>query len=166
MKKITVLLMTILTGLMVNAQEKGKDAQAIEQQVDAMFSSWNRHDYKDMNKYITPDCDWVNIVGMWWKGSKEVQFAHQAFHSTIFKNTTLTKKQVQVTLLTPDVALVHLLSHVGSFTTPTGLVMPEADDLATLVYLKSNGNWLLRSGENVVVDPRAHASNPVLRMPH
>ena len=156
---------TILSASMAQAQSSSIDKQAIEKQVDAMINSWNKHDYSDMKSYTTEDCDWVNIVGMWWKNQKEMEFAHQAFHEKMFKNTSLTKKNISIRLVREDVALVHLYSRVGSFTTPDGHAMPEADDLALLVYVKNNGTWLLTSGENLVVDDRAQASNPVNRMP-
>jgi uncharacterized protein (TIGR02246 family) len=165
MKKAALLLITILGGFMAMAQNSSKDQQAIEKQIDAMFTSWNNHNYNDMDQYITPDCDWVNIVGMWWQGSKQVQFAHQAYHNAMFKNTSLTKKQVKIILLSNDVALVHLLSRVGSFTTPSGMVMPEGDDMATLVFVKKNNGWMLRAGENVTVNAEAEKFNPVLQMP-
>lgn len=156
---------TIFTGLMAEAQNNSADKQAIEKQVDAMISSWNKHDYSDMKSYTTTDCDWVNIVGMWWKNQKEVAFAHRAFHEKMFKNTSLTKKSVSIRLIRDDVALVHYYTRVGTFTTPNGHVMPEADNLALLVYVKNNGKWLLTSGENLVVDEHAQASNPVNFMP-
>lgn len=102
---------------------------------------------------------------MWWKNQKEVEFAHRAFHEKMFKNTSMTKKSVSIRLIRNDVALVHFLSHVGSFKTPNGDLMPEGDDLALLVYVKDNGKWLLKSGENVVVDERAKPNDPVLQMP-
>lgn len=165
MKKALILMAAIFSASMAEAQRNSTKKQAIEKQVDAMMNSWNMHNYSDMKSYTTADCDWVNIVGMWWKNQKEVEFAHRAFHEKMFKNTSMTKKSVSIRLIRNDVALVHFYSHVGSFTTPDGHPMPEADDLALLVYVKNNGKWLLTSGENVVVDDRAQASNPVNHMP-
>jgi len=59
-----------------------------------------------------------------------------------------------------------LLSHIGAFYPPDGIdhggnKRPEADDMATLVFVKQQGNWLLTAGENVVVDAEAARNNPV-----
>lgn len=165
MKTIIILLVAqsfVFTGW---GQNRKQDVEAIEKQVDAMVNSWNKHSYSDMQSYTTPDVDWVNIVGNWWKSRKEVQFAHQFFHDRMFKNTPMTKKAVIIRFISSDVALVHFTSHVGSFKTPNGHLMPEADDLALLVYIKNKGKWLLTAGENVVVDAMAQKNNPVNFMP-
>lgn len=163
--KTTILLSLIFFANLVKAQNISAEKQAIEKQVDAMVNSWNRHDHSNMKNYTTPDCNWVNIVGMWWKNRKEVEYSTQFYHEIMFKNTPMTKKSVSIQLIKNDVALVHFLSHVGSFKTPNGDLMPEGDDLALLVYVKDNGKWLLKSGENVVVDERAKPNDPVLHMP-
>lgn len=165
MKQFSFIAILALIGLITKAQDRGADSSAIEKQVDAFFASWNRHDFSDMETYITPDCDWVNIVGLWWKDSKQVKFAHQFYHDRMFRNTPSSKKSITISFLSSDVALVHLLSHIGTFTAPNEQVMPEADDLATLIYVKKGEKWFLRAGENVVVNPAAQQFDPVKQMP-
>ena len=146
------------------AQDK-TDEQAIKNQLSAFFISWNNHNFDDMKNYTTDDVDWVNVVGMWWKGRKEVQFAHQAYHNTMFKNVPLEQKQSTIRFITPDVAVVHMVSYYGEFTTPGGGKAGKTDDMATLVFLKKNGKWLITAGENVMVDAMAKPHDPVLQMP-
>ncbi|RYY28094.1 MAG: SgcJ/EcaC family oxidoreductase [Sphingobacteriaceae bacterium] len=165
MKKAIILLTVIFTSTFAQAQNNLSGKQAIEKQVDAMVNSWNKHNHSDMKNYTTKDCNWVNIVGMWWKNRKEVEYSTQFYHENMFKTTLMTKKRVSIQLLRNDVALVHFVSHIGSFKTPNGQLMPESDNLALLVYVKDNGKWLLKSGENVVVDDRAKPNNPILHMP-
>lgn len=165
MKTTIILLAAVLCSFTTLAQNKKADAQAIEKQVDAMVTSWNNHNYNDMDKYTTADCDWVNIVGMWWKNRKEVQFAHQVYHDKMFNKTPMQKKSATIRFVSPTVALVHFTSHIGSFVTPDGHPMPEADDLALLVFVKQNGKWLMTAGENVVIDPLAQKNDPVKFMP-
>jgi uncharacterized protein (TIGR02246 family) len=165
MKTTIILLAALLFTLSSWAQNRKQDAQAIEKQVDAMVNSWNNHDHSDMKNYTTVDCDWVNIVGMWWKNRKEVEFSTQFYHDRMFKKTPMKKKDVAVRFISPTVALVHFTSHIGSFATPDGHIMPEGDDLALLVYVKHNGKWLMTAGENVVVDPIAQKNDPVNFMP-
>lgn len=50
---------------------KPHDEAAISKQVDAMIYSWNHHNYDDLKNCTTENTDWVNAVGMWWKGRKE-----------------------------------------------------------------------------------------------
>jgi uncharacterized protein (TIGR02246 family) len=165
MKKVIILSVSILLSFMAQAQTRKADEQSIEKQVDAMVASWNKHDFSGIENYTTADCEWVNIVGMWWKNRKEMAFSLKAYHSTMFKNTLQEKKDVTIRFLSKDVALVHFKSHVGTFTTPNGIIMPPTNELALLVYVKQNGKWLLTSGENVIVDELAQKNDPVLHMP-
>jgi len=164
MKHITAFLGFILLGLCTGAQTKNADISAIEKQVDAMVNSWNSHDYSKMKTYATEDCSWVNIVGMVWQNRKEVEYAHQFYHTNIFKHTTMTNKGVSVRILNASTALVHFKSYVSDFTTPAGQKIPGSDDIALLVFLKQNGRWLLTAGENVAIDQYAQKHNPVLHM--
>ena len=164
MKSTFILCGMILSGLSAKSQTKNADVKAIEKQVDAMVNSWNKHDYSDMKTYCTTDCSWVNIVGMWWKGLKEVEYSHQFYHSIMFKNTTMTNNGVDVRIVGPTTAVVHFKSHVTEFTTPDGHKMPAGDDIALLIYLKKNGKWLMTAGENININPEAQKNDPVLHM--
>ncbi|TFF40795.1 SgcJ/EcaC family oxidoreductase [Mucilaginibacter psychrotolerans] len=164
MKRTMVLFGIILSGLTAQAQTKNADVKAIEKKVDALVNSWNKHDHSDMQTFCTADCSWVNIVGMWWKNLKEVEYAIQFYHTNIFKHTTMTNKGVFVRIINPTTALVHLKSYVSEFTTPDGHKMPGRDNIALLVYVKQNGKWLMTAGENVVIDPEAQKNDPILHM--
>jgi len=164
MKKILILLAMLLPVMSATAQSKTADVKAIEKQVDAMVNSWNRHDYSDMKNYCTEDCSWVNIVGMWWKNLKEVQYSTQFYHTNMLKNTTMKNKGVFVRVINPTTAIVQFKSFVTAFTTPNGEKIPGSDDLALLVFVKQDGKWLMAAGENVVIDPFAQKNDPVLHM--
>jgi len=76
-----------------------------------MVASWNNHNYDNMKDYATEDTDWVNVVGMWWKGRKQSQYAHQAIHNTFVKRSVCEKRSVTIRFATKDVAIVHLFWH-------------------------------------------------------
>jgi len=142
------------------------EEKAVEAQVDRMVSDWNTREFKNMDQYATADVQWVNIVGMWWKGRDDVRNAHQFTFDKFFKNVPFTKTSVSVRLLTTDVAIANLVCHVGSLFPPDGVDRvtnrtPETDNLLTLIYVKKNGTWLLASGQNTLIDPKAAKSNPI-----
>ena len=92
MKKIaqlTVFLFSLLLSFHSFAQ---KDKDAVAKQVDAMISDWNSHVFKNIKNYATEDVEWINIVGMRWKGQKEVQMAHQNIFDAIFKESAFSKE--------------------------------------------------------------------------
>ena len=152
------------------SQDPTEDEAAITKQVDAMIYSWNNHNYDDLKNYATEDTDWVNVVGMWWKGRKESQYAHQIYHNTIFKGSVCEKESVAVRFVTEDVAIAHVVWHFyGGAPLPDGTPPKTKDDpnvdLATLVFVKQNGKWLMTAGHNVHVDKGAQPFDPVKQMP-
>ena len=154
----------------VLAQDRTKDEAAINEQVDAIIYSWNNHNYDDLKNYATEDTDWVNVVGMWWKGRKESQYAHQIYHNTFLKGSVCEKKSVAIRFVTRDVAIAHLVwNFYGGAPLPDGTPPKTKDDpnvdLATLVFVKQNGKWLMTAGHNVHIDKGAQPFDPVKQMP-
>ncbi|RYF49756.1 MAG: SgcJ/EcaC family oxidoreductase [Cytophagaceae bacterium] len=168
MKLLTYCLLfaAALSPVLGQPNTTSKEEKAVMLTIQAMQKSWANHNYDDIANWTTPDVDWVNIVGMRWKGREAMRIAHQTYHNGMFKSTPWTLKNVTIRFITPDVAIAHLLSHIGAFYPPDGVdhggnKRPEADDLATLVLVKQKGKWLLTAGENVVVDQQAAPNNPV-----
>ncbi|MEO6546488.1 MAG: SgcJ/EcaC family oxidoreductase [Ferruginibacter sp.] len=168
MKKAFTTIVILLVCKMIIAQDTTKDNAAINAQVDAMIYSWNHHNYDDLRNYTTENTDWVNVVGMWWKGRKESQYAHQVYHNTIFKTAVCQKTSVDIRFITKDVALAHVIWH---FSDPHPVPLPDekdpgpSDALAQLIYVKQDGKWLMTAGENVVIDKGAQPFDPVKQMP-
>jgi uncharacterized protein (TIGR02246 family) len=134
---------------------------AIESQINAFIASWNKHDFSDMKNYVAEDCDFVNIVGMHWKGREEIQYAHQAYHDQFFKKTPMEKQSIAIRFLKPDVAVVHLNWHIGAFDAPDGSIRGNNDDLATFIFIKRNYKWLLTTAENVEISESAKPFDPI-----
>ena len=163
----------LVPGGILNAQDRSNDNAAINKLVDAMIYSWNNHNYDDMKNYATENTDWVNVVGMWWKGRKESQYAHQAYHNTILKTSVCEIKSVAVRFITNDVAIAHVMWQFRDPNpplpplppSPDGKPNPSNDDLATLVFVKQNRKWLLTAGENVHIDKSVQQYDPVIQMP-
>lgn len=170
MKKVFTTAVLLLLCKMIFAQNNTKDKVAINEQVDAMIYSWNHHNYDDMKNYTTENTDWVNVVGMWWKGRKESQYAHQFMHNSFLKGSVCEKNAITTRFITKDVAIVHVeWQFYGGAPLPDGTPARTKEnpnvDLATLVFLKQNGKWLLEAGENVHIDKIAQQSDPVKQMP-
>jgi len=170
MKHLILCCLLLAGSLLSGAQDRTKDEKQINDQIDAMIADWNRHNFDNISSYTTPDFDWVNIVGHWWRGQKENKFGLETFHKSFFKNTPQTKSGTHIRFVTDDVAVVHLLWSVGAFYPPDGVdrgtnKMGDDKELATLVMVKKNGKWLLTAGQNIVINEGAARSNPVNQMP-
>lgn len=170
MKHLLIGCFLLAASLLVQAQDKTNEEKEINGQIDAMIADWNQHNFDNMHGYTTPDFDWVNIVGHWWRGQKENKFGLETFHRSFFKNTPQTKSATHIRFLTAEVAIVHLFWSVGAFYPPDGVnrgtnKMGDDKELATLVMVKKDGKWLLAAGQNIVINDEAAQSNPVNYMP-
>jgi uncharacterized protein (TIGR02246 family) len=170
MKKVLTITIFLLIGGSLFAQYRTKDEAAINAVVDAMIYSWNHHNYDDLKNYTTENTDFVNVVGMWWKGRKESQYAHQAYHNTMFKTAVCERTSVAIRFATNDVAIVHL---IWRFSDPHPQPFPDGkpanggptDAIATIVCVQQEGKWLMDAIENVTIDKGAAPYDPVLKMP-
>ncbi len=138
------------------------DQTAIRAVLDRQVDSWNHHDMKAYVADMTPDVEWVNIVGMWWRGQDEVFRAHQRYHETIFKTRSLQPwKEVSIRSVTPDVAIATALGDADGFTGTDGRVFPPSTSILTFVFVHRGGRWLITEAHNTTVDPHAAHSNPI-----
>jgi uncharacterized protein (TIGR02246 family) len=88
------------------------------------------------------DVEWVNVVGMWWKGKTQVYQAHEAFHKTIFRDRQVHKPEVvELKKLAPDCVLVTMIARADGFTTPSGHIKPAGRSVLTEVFVKRSGSW-------------------------
>jgi uncharacterized protein (TIGR02246 family) len=141
------------------AQSKADEIQ-ITKLIDDLIAAYNSHDFTTLKNNSTDDVNWINIVGMWWKGRNEVIGAHNGIFNTIFNGVKFDKKSVSMRSVTDDVMLANVIIHVGEFFPPDGVdrgtnKQKAADDIITLVYVKKGGKWLLTAGQNTVIDANA-----------
>ncbi|MGI4756353.1 MAG: SgcJ/EcaC family oxidoreductase [Janthinobacterium lividum] len=144
------------------SQVSEKDAAEIRAAISGLDRAWNTHDMKAYVSYMTEDANWVNVVGMWWKGKDQVYRAHEAFHRTIFKNRQLHEPEtVSLRSITPDVVIATIIQTADGFTTPDGHTEPAGRAALTEVYVRREGKWLLTEGHNTTIVEAAQRSNPV-----
>lgn len=137
------------------------DEQAIRKGVAAWETSWNKHDMNEMATLLTEDAEWINVVGMWWRGRADVRQAHVVYHDTVFKETPYHAQAVTVRFVTPDAAIASVKWKKGSFVAPNGVTYPEAEDMMSMLWVRQTGNWLIALGHNTTIDPNVQQFNPI-----
>lgn len=98
-----------------------------------------------------------------------MEFAHQAFITAFLKNADSVEKGNDFRFVTNDVAIMYQVTHIGAFYPPDGIdrgtnKQGDKDNIATIVFVKQKGKWLIASGHNSDVIAEAAASDPVLHM--
>lgn len=138
-----------------------KDSAEIHAALEGMQAAWNHHDMTAFVSYMTDDVEWVNIVGMCWRGKAQVFLAHDRMHKTTFKDRQLHNAEwTELRQVAPGVVIVTEAVPMDGFPMPDGSVAPPNRNMLTLVFVRRDGRWLIAEGHNTVIDPKAAAHDP------
>src|SRR6478752_3394821 len=75
--------------------------------VSAFAEAWNRHDMAAFADLFAADAEFVNVVGIWWKGRESIRSAHEFTHSSMFKHSRLSILSTEVRFPVEEVAIVR-----------------------------------------------------------
>ena len=143
------------------------DRIAIESIVTRQADAWNRHDMHAFVADMTPDVDWINIVGMHWQGRETVERAHAGLHRLpLFANSRMEPGELEMRALSPDVILAVEHSRVeGAGPTPGGEPYPSSGTIGTFLFVRRATGWQLAHGHNTTIDARATGNDPARQPP-
>jgi uncharacterized protein (TIGR02246 family) len=144
------------------SQSAPGDAAQVQVYLDAYQAGWAAGDAEAMYRLASDDVEWVNVVGMHWRGKAEVIEAHRVYMTTIFRGVTMSLVKVESVRALGDGAVVAVaLWSVGAYTTPGGHVAPASQDRMTLVFRRTDAGLRLAHAANIEVVAAAAASNPI-----
>lgn len=120
-------------------------------------TAWNRASAAELTAVFTADADFVNVVGFWWRGHRQIAHNHAIGFRDMFGDTHLEFLKTRVRLLGPDHAVVH------ARWTMTGQVTPYDKNtggmrrgvFSFVVSRGADGGWLAVSGHNTDIIPNA-----------
>jgi uncharacterized protein (TIGR02246 family) len=155
-------IISVLTGpASAQTTNRAQDEAQIHGVVDGLQAAWNRHDMEAFVNLMTDDVEWVNIVGMAWRGKAQVFLAHDRMHKTTFKNRQWQNAEsTAIRQVAPGVAIVTEAVPMDGFTMPDGSLTPPSMNMLTLVLVRREGHWLVAEGHNTIIDPKAAAHDP------
>lgn len=163
----TALMLTVLTAAFLtwtpqsSAALSKEDDQGIRRTIMGIEETWNAHDMKAFAKLLREDAEWINVVGMHWRGRDAVVKAHAIFHEIMFKDCRLKTDEVEIRPLDNDYAIAVVTTTQDSFTTPDGHVMPKGQTKQSYVLNKTPEGWKILHAENVRIDAEAVKNDPV-----
>lgn len=138
-----------------------EDDAAIRKVITGIEEAWNAHDMKAYGKLFREDTDWINIVGMHWRGRDAVMAAHTAFHETTFKDNRMKIDEIEIRSLGNDFAIAVATMTHDAFRAPDGRTFPKSQNRCTHVLAKGPEGWKIVHGHNVQVDAEAAKHDPV-----
>jgi uncharacterized protein (TIGR02246 family) len=129
--------------------------------ISAEDDAWNRGDAQRFSDKVLPDVVFTNVVGMFSVGKTPFLAQHERIFATIYKGSVLRQTIEQITMLTPDIAIVDTLATVdGATHAPPGVELIDGAILTRLeqVLIHRADGWWVASFHNVAVNPAATAN--------
>jgi len=80
----------------------------IEELVSAWADAWNHHDAEAAAALVTPEVDFVNVLGRWFKGKEEFLEHHRQLHSRQMRNSTWSNINFEARFVCEDLTIAHL----------------------------------------------------------
>ena len=142
-----------------------EDDQGIRKTINGFVSAWNTSDMKAMDNLFCEDAEFVNVVGMYWRGRAQIDAAHIVFDKLMFHGVKMKVNSIGVRPLGPDYAIAVVLETLDSYTTPSGHVMPKGQVRGSWVLARNGGDWKIAHCQNVNVDAEAAKHDPVNSRP-
>jgi uncharacterized protein (TIGR02246 family) len=120
----------------------------VKQVVESFADAWNRHDMDAFSQLFDDDAEFVNVVGLWWKGKNEIRHAHEYAHSTIFKNSELTIREQSTRFPIEGIAISRAKWRLEGHVSPDGSLLPPRTVVMLIVLRESDGHWLIIDSQN------------------
>jgi uncharacterized protein (TIGR02246 family) len=121
------------------------DTQAIQVVLDGFVTAWNHHDMNAFGELFDDDATFVNIRGMLWRGRTEIEAAHKAIHSSLYKGSQIQNRVESVRFLSPEVAITLVRSDpTGDERSPGATRQTRV----TLVLSRRSGRWRISAAHN------------------
>lgn len=138
-----------------------EDEQGIRKTINGFVAAWNTSDMKAMDKLFCEDAEFVNVVGMHWRGRAQIDAAHIVFDKLMFHGVQMKVDSIGVRPLSSDYAIAVVLETLDSYTTPSGQVVPKGQVRGSWVLARNGGDWKIAHCQNVNVDAEAAKHDPV-----
>lgn len=129
-------------------------AGGVDTVVSAVVEAWNRHDMKAYAAQFTEDADFVNVVGMHFRGRPQIEAVHVDLHRTIFKSSMIRAVSTTVRPVNGEVALAHVAWEMTGAKGLPGWNVPELrKGMMSLLLLRTGDRWLITAAHNTDAVP-------------
>ncbi len=129
-----------------------KEELTLSSVVSRFIEAWNSHDMKAFANLFAEDADFVNVIGLWWKGRSDIQKQHELLHATRMKDTQLTSTGVSIRRLDPDYAIIHNTWELRGDEGAEGWQIGEVrKGIVVHVLQKVSEGWLIVSSQNTEI---------------
>jgi len=116
--------------------------------IQEFAACWNRHDMKAFASLFAADAEFVNVVGLWWKGREQIQQAHEFAHATFFRDSRLTIEKTEIRPVSESILIARCRWNLTGHTAEDGRPLPARSGILVNVLKTSNGECLIVDSQN------------------
>jgi len=116
--------------------------------VSAFAQAWNRHDMAAFADLFAADAEFVNVVGLWWKGKEAIRAAHEFTHAAMFKDSRLSIVSTEVRFPVEEIAIARSRWSMEGHLGPDGAALPQRNGILLNVLRRSEGTWAIIDSQN------------------
>ena len=116
--------------------------------VSAFARAWNRHDMAAFADLFAPDAEFVNVVGLWWKGKESIRAAHEFTHASMFKHSRLSILSTDVRFPVEEITIARSRWSMEGHLGPDGAALPRRDGVMLNVLQRFAGSWKIIDSQN------------------
>lgn len=120
----------------------------------AFCAAWNSADADALTALFAGDADFVNVVGFWWHGHRQIRHNHAIGFRDIFPDTEMRAEKVRTRMLDDAHAVVHMRWRLLGQNAPESLGGPDERGAARRGVLSfvlsrgADGSWVAVSAQN------------------
>lgn len=123
----------------------------VERVVRAFADCWNRHDMAAFAALFAVDAEFVNVVGLWWKGRDAIRQAHELTHATMFRHSQLAISEVAIRFPADTIAIARCRWVLSGHVSPAGEPLPARHGVLVHVLARASGGWSIIDTQNTDV---------------
>ena len=131
-----------------------QDQKSIEEVVHGYVCAWNEHEGVGFGNGFTEDADFVNIIGLTFKGRAEIEDRHIKILRGFLKGSTFKVLKMDVREVQPNVVIAHVSWQVDGFRNPgSDATSPgiTQDGIFTHVFIKHGEKWEIIASQNTLI---------------
>ncbi len=132
----------------------GLPLKGIEDLIARLPVAWNSRDAAKYASAFAEDADFVNVLGMHWKGRTEIERMHAMLFRTIMSKTHLQMTSHSIRMLSDSIALAHVNWEMEGTEKIEGWKLPDKrHGVLSCVLIERNQEWLIASLHNTDTVP-------------
>lgn len=121
-------------------------------------AAWNRASAEDLTAVFAEDADFVNVVGFWWRGHRQIRHNHAIGFRDMFPDTEMVYEKTRVRMLSGGHAVVHARWRMNGQALPDAAGQRAGVRRGVFTFVVSrfaDAGWLAVAAHNTDIVPGA-----------